>query len=92
VGVEARDTLWDYPDLMPSSEDIDDPSRIIASLEARLRGDAPVADEIDDAIARLLAGEDERPREGDGGVEEPGAGADDTGDGGPDGPHPEPTV
>ena len=106
VGIEVRDTLWDYPDLMPTSDDIDDPGRIIESLQARVRGDAPVADEIDDAIARLLAGEDERPRESDGGIEEPGAGAGgadaggdtngeadgDAGAGGPDGPHPEPTV
>lgn len=66
VGIEARDSLWDYPDLMPTSDDIDDPTRIIESLQARIRGDEPPQDEVDAAIARLLAGEDERPSEGDG--------------------------
>ena len=64
VGIEARDSLWDYPDLMPTSDDIDDPTRIIESLQARIRGDAPPEDEVDAAIARLLADEDERPSEG----------------------------
>ena len=64
VGIEARDSLWDYPDLMPTSDDIDDPTRIIESLQARIRGDEPPQDEVDAAIARLLAGEDERPSEG----------------------------
>ncbi len=61
VGVDARDSLWDYADFMPSSEDIDDPSRIIDSLRRRALGaDAPETelDELDDAIARILAGEE----------------------------------
>ena len=58
VGVAARDSLWDYPDLMPSAEDIDDPAGLVARLAARARGEAPVTDEMDDALARLLAGED----------------------------------
>ncbi|GAA1470250.1 zinc-dependent metalloprotease [Microbacterium thalassium] len=58
VGVAARDALWDYPDLMPGADDIDDPSALVARLEARARGDEPVPDEFDDALARLLAGED----------------------------------
>ena len=57
VGAEARDTLWDYPDLMPTPEDIDDPAGLIARLEARARGDEPVRDEMDDALAALLADE-----------------------------------
>jgi putative hydrolase len=84
VGIEARDSLWDYPDLMPTAADIDDPTRIIESLQARLRGDAPVADEMDDAIARLLAGEDPRPSEGGAdtaGGDQPGT---DSGGGAPD--------
>lgn len=59
VGVTARDALWDYPDLMPTSEDIDDPAALVARLEARARGDEPVRDEMDDALAALLAGEPE---------------------------------
>lgn len=58
VGIAARDALWDYPDIMPLASDIDDPSALIARLEALQRGEAPVADELDEALARLLDGED----------------------------------
>ena len=62
VGVAGRDALWDYPDLMPTAEDIDDPAALVARLEARARGEEPARDEMDDALARLLAGEDSRRR------------------------------
>ncbi|WP_458352034.1 zinc-dependent metalloprotease [Pacificispira sp. HM-600] len=93
VGVEARDSLWDYADFMPSSEDIDDPSRITESLRRRALGDdAPETelDELDDAIARILAGEESSdPRAdqdagGDSGSDEDGESA--VGGGAPDGP------
>ena len=67
VGIAARDALWDYPDIMPLASDIDDPSSLIARLEALQRGETPEADELDEALARLLDGEDfdgDRP-EGD---------------------------
>ncbi|GAA3211428.1 zinc-dependent metalloprotease [Microbacterium terregens] len=66
VGVAGRDALWDYPDLMPTAEDIDNPAGLVARLEARARGEEPAPDEMDDALARLLAGEDigEAPPEG----------------------------
>ena len=65
VGPAARDSLWDYPDLMPSASDIDDPAALVARLEARARGEEPLRDEMDDALARLLAGENaESPEEG----------------------------
>lgn len=57
VGVAGRDALWDYPDLMPTAEDIDDPAVLVARLEARARGEEPAPDEMDDELARLLAGE-----------------------------------
>lgn len=57
VGTAARDSLWDYPDLMPSAADIDDPAALVARLEARSRGEEPVRDEMDDALAQLLADE-----------------------------------
>jgi putative hydrolase len=57
VGPAGRDALWDYPDLMPTAEDIDDPSALVSRLEATARGDEPAADEFDDALARLLSGE-----------------------------------
>src|SRR5690606_16998674 len=58
VGIAARDSLWDYPDLQPTAEDIDDPTALIERLQARARGEAPVADEFDEALARLLDGDD----------------------------------
>ncbi|MET0780670.1 MAG: zinc-dependent metalloprotease [Microbacterium sp.] len=58
VGVAGRDALWDYPDLMPTAEDIDDPAALVARLEARARGEKPTPDEMDDALERLLSGED----------------------------------
>lgn len=58
VGVAGRDALWDYPDLMPTAADIDDPAALVARLEARARGEEPAPDEMDDALARLLSGED----------------------------------
>ena len=65
VGIEARDALWDSPDFVPDATDIDDPSRLIARLEATARGEAPQRDEMDDALERLLA-EASAPNEGDG--------------------------
>jgi len=67
VGVAARDSLWDYPDLMPGASDIDDPSALIARLQATQRGEAPAADEFDEALTRLLDGEDFGDAPGEGG-------------------------
>lgn len=58
VGTGGRDALWDYPDLMPTAEDIDDPTALVARLQATARGEQPVADEFDEALARLLDGDD----------------------------------
>ena len=68
VGVAARDALWDYPDMMPSSEDIDDPADLIARLAARARGEAPERDAFDEALDALLAEEkgEESPEPEDG--------------------------
>nr|WP_314845364.1 zinc-dependent metalloprotease [uncultured Microbacterium sp.] len=65
VGTAGRDALWDYPDLMPTAEDIDDPSALVARLQATARGEQPAADEFDEALARLLDGDDfaEKPAE-----------------------------
>ena len=49
VGPQVRDSLWDQPDLMPGSDDIDDPSRIIARLQG-----AGELDEMDLALQELL--------------------------------------
>lgn len=61
VGVAARDALWDYPDLMPQASDIDDPTGLVARLVAQARGEQPALDEVDEAIAKLLEGDDETP-------------------------------
>lgn len=58
VGIASRDSLWDYPDLQPTAADIDDPTALIERLQARARGEAPAADEFDEALARLLDGDD----------------------------------
>ncbi len=50
VPTEVRDALWDHPDVLPTSADIDDP----AALIARLTGPAPAPDAMDDAIRKLL--------------------------------------
>lgn len=59
VGTAQRDALWDYPDLMPTAEDIDDPAALVARLQAHARGEDMPRDEMDDALERLLAGEAE---------------------------------
>jgi len=77
VGIEGRDSLWDYPDLMPTAEDIDDPQALVARLQARARGDEPERDALDEALDALLSqaaedaarefsapDEDEGPNEG----------------------------
>ncbi|KZE91252.1 zinc-dependent metalloprotease [Microbacterium sp. TNHR37B] len=68
VGATARDSLWDYPDLMPTAEDIDDPAALVERLQARERGESPARDAMDDALDALLAeATDERPGDGAGG-------------------------
>ena len=60
VGDDARDALWSHPDLVPTGEDIDDPSALIA----RITAGAPEPDDIDQAIEDLLNDDtSERPRE-----------------------------
>lgn len=83
VGITARDSLWDYPDFMPQSSDIDDPSALIARLEATQRGEAPEADEFDEALARLLDGDDfgGAPEDGADAAEGPDASDEDSADG-----------
>lgn len=85
VGVATRDSLWDYPDLIPTSEDVDDPSALIARLTAAARGDAPPPDAMDDAIAALLA---DAMGKADGAGDDPERGIDDRGDAGDAGPRP----
>jgi putative hydrolase len=67
VGDEKRDSLWSHPDLLPTSDDIDDPTALIA----RLSGPDATADDIDQAIEDLLNDDrDDRPHESDDGTAE----------------------
>ena len=62
VGPDARDGLWAHPDLLPGSDDIDDPARVIATLQG---ADSIGPDALDQALSELLADEDgDRPIEG----------------------------
>jgi len=93
VGIGARDSLWDYPDLMPTAEDIDDPSSLVARLQAVERGEQPVADEFDEALARLLDGDDfadDKPSDADASNDDASNddGQDDDGDATPEGERP----
>ena len=69
VGRDVRDGLWDYPDLVPTAEDIDNPTGLIARLEASARGEEAPRDEMDEALAQLFAeaeaeGDDSDPEDG----------------------------
>lgn len=57
VGVEARDALWSHPDLLPTSEDLDDPTRLIARLTGADTLESEAGDEFDQALEQLLRGE-----------------------------------
>jgi len=60
VGAEARDDLWSHPDLVPTADDISDPSALVA----RLIAGTPAPDDVDQAIEDLLNDDtSERPRE-----------------------------
>jgi hypothetical protein len=50
VSPEQRDSVWSHPDIMPTSDDIDDPDALISRLSAT----AVTPDAMDDAIRRLI--------------------------------------
>ena len=52
LGQEVRDGLWDHPDLLPSEQDIADPTELIARL-----GNTQVSDDDFDQALRDLLGE-----------------------------------
>src|SRR6202034_326393 len=59
AGVDARDAIWQHPDLLPESEDLDDPAGFIDRI---IGGDTSG---IDEAIARLEQDDrDDRRAEG----------------------------
>jgi hypothetical protein len=56
VGADARDAVWQHPDLLPSAEDLDEPAGFIDRM---IGGDTSGMDEaIDKAIADLQKGSD----------------------------------
>ncbi|QHC62173.1 hypothetical protein GSU69_05390 [Rathayibacter festucae] len=72
VGPEARDALWSHPDVLPGSDDLDDPTALVARLSAEARGETPEPDEMDRALEELLNGTTPPAPEG----EQPEAGTD----------------
>jgi putative hydrolase len=83
VGDDERDRLWSHPDLLPTSDDIDDPSSLVARLTASASGAQPEYDELDEAIAAMLSGEDIEGDGAEGATGEHGAEGS-TGEHGPD--------
>jgi putative hydrolase len=57
VGIEARDHLWSHPDLLPSSDDLDDPAALVARLTGTSPGEEAEGDGFDEALEQLLRGE-----------------------------------
>ncbi|WP_405217991.1 zinc-dependent metalloprotease [Agrococcus sp. Ld7] len=75
VGPELRDSLWDQPDLMPGSDDIDDPAGVIA----RLQGGGEL-DEMDLALQELLDDAERAQQDGRGPADPDDAAATDAGE------------
>jgi hypothetical protein len=50
VGPTARDALWQHPDVVPTAEDITDPTALLA----RLTSGKIQLDDVDQAIEDLL--------------------------------------
>ena len=60
VGADARDAVWQHPDLLPGASDLDDPAgfidRIIGGDTSSM--DSDISQAIDDAIADIQKNED----------------------------------
>ena len=50
VGIEKRDALWDHPDVLPTSADIDNPNALIT----KLREGGKLPDAFDQALRDFL--------------------------------------
>lgn len=75
-GVEGRDAVWAHPDLVPTSEDLDDPAGYDARRQAEVDGSA----DLDRALADILGEGDGTPGTSTG----TGTGTSDGPDAGPD--------
>jgi putative hydrolase len=49
VGVQKRDDLWNHPDLLPTSEEVDSPGLLLARINLFGSGDA-----MDEALKKWL--------------------------------------
>ncbi|KAD4060486.1 zinc-dependent metalloprotease [Arthrobacter yangruifuii] len=58
-GIEGRDAIWQHPDLMPTSEDLDDPKGFSRRRELLEAADS----DVDAALKRLLDGGFDTPAE-----------------------------
>ena len=57
AGVDARDAVWQHPDLLPESDDLDEPAGFIDRV---IGGDTSGIDSaIEEAIADLEKGQDD---------------------------------
>jgi putative hydrolase len=64
VGNEARDALWAHPDILPTSEDIDNPQALVARMTSSAEATEPVLDDVDQALEDLLRDDNtDRPQE-----------------------------
>ncbi|MGN6406465.1 zinc-dependent metalloprotease [Sinomonas sp.] len=59
-GADGRDAIWRHPDLLPNAEDLDDPT----GFSARRSAAEAQENEVDAALAKLLAGGFDAPAEG----------------------------
>ena len=63
VGADARDGVWAHPDLLPSSDDLDEPA---AFIDRMVGGDTSGIDSaIEEAIAEIEKDADGRDDTGD---------------------------
>lgn len=51
MNAEARDQVWDHPDLLPTSDDLDNP---VAFVQRRSEDNNAITDEIDAALGAIL--------------------------------------
>ncbi|MBP3034852.1 zinc-dependent metalloprotease [Arthrobacter sp. zg-ZUI100] len=56
-GIEGRDAVWEHPDLMPTSKDLDDPKGFSKRRELLEASDS----DVDAALTRLLNGDFDTP-------------------------------
>ncbi|WP_370514072.1 zinc-dependent metalloprotease [Cellulomonas sp. JZ18] len=80
-GVDGRDAIWAHPDLVPTSQDLDDP----AGYDARRQAEADGSADLDRALAEILDADARGDAQG-GGTGGDGTGNSGTGNSGTDEP------